>query len=147
MNILSVNEIVVTIKIVVITNTCIKTTITICIGELKIETKPTVKTLGVMINRKMSFSEQIQCTSDKASRLVTSLSRFMATLVGSLRCSSRRLLMSSAISALFPAVDRRLRLCCSVYVPAILVIAGFTPLHILALEWQAIYRRRLGWTG
>jgi len=152
-------------EIVVLTKKRIPKIFPIRVGNLEVETKPAAKYLGVMIDCKMSFSEQIRRTADKASKGVASLGRLMAN-VGGPRSSKRRLIMSSVNSVLLYGaevwahalnkrcyreqllrVQRRgaLRVASAyrtVSEPAVLVIAGVIPIHLLARERQAIYRRR-----
>lgn len=47
-------------------------------GDINIETKPTSKHLGVMIDSKMNYAKQTQHNLDKAARGVVSLCRLMA---------------------------------------------------------------------
>lgn len=151
-------------EIVVLTKKRIETIVPLRVGDLEVETKPEVKYLGVTIDRKVSFGEQIRRTAEKASQRVVSLGRLMSN-VGGPRSSKRRLLMSSVQSVLLygsevwahalgkkcyrsrlASVQRAgaLRVASAyrtVSEPAIMVIAGVVPVHLLARERQAIYRR------
>lgn len=46
-------------------------------------TKQFAKYLGIMVDSKMSFSDQIACTADKAKKSITTLSKLMANVGGS----------------------------------------------------------------
>lgn len=112
-----------------------------------IETKKAIKYLGLMIDTKLTFWEQIKRAADKAATVTTVLSRFMAN-TGGPRPGRRRLLMTVAQSVMLygaeiwadalnvdkyrkrlAAVQRRgaLRVACSyrtVSEPAVLVVRG-----------------------
>lgn len=152
-------------EIAILTKKRIQPALPMWVGEEVIETKPAVKYLGITIDSKLSFFEQIRQTADKAAKGVTALSRLMAN-VGGPRSSKRRLLMSSTQSVLLygaevwadslkkemyrkrlSQVQRRgaLRVASAyrtVSEAAILVIAGCIPIHLLAKERKAIFLRK-----
>jgi len=135
------------------------------VGNEYILSKPAVRYLGIMIDSKLSFWEQIKSSADKAARGVSSLSRLM-TNTGGPRSSKRRLLMTSVQSVLLygaeiwadslskkkyrtrlAQVQRRAALrVASAYrtvsEPAVLVIAGVIPISLLARERKAVYLRK-----
>lgn len=152
-------------EIVVLTKKRIPRIFPVRIGNAQIETKPAAKYLGVMVDSRMTFGEQIKQTADKAAKGVAALSRLMPN-VGGPRACKRRLLMSAVQSVLLygsevwahalekrvfrdrlSRVQRRgaLRVASAyrtVSEPAVMVIAGVIPIYHLARERQAIYRRR-----
>ena len=152
-------------EIVVLTKKRIPTVFPVQIGDVQLETKPAAKYLGVMIDNKLSFGEQVRHTADKAAKAVAALGRLMPNIGGPLPCK-RRLLMSSVQSVLLygaevwahalekrayrdrlSRVQRRgaLRVASAyrtVSEPAVMVIAGVLPIHHLARERQVIYRRK-----
>ena len=135
------------------------------VGAVEVQTVRSAKYLGVMVDSKLSWRDQIFRTVDKAARVVSSLSRLMAN-VGGPRSSRRRLLMSSVQSVLLYGAEvwedalnkevYRMRLArvqrqaalrvASAYrtvsEPAVLVVAGVIPVKLLAVERKAIYQRR-----
>lgn len=152
-------------EIVVLTKRRINITLPMRVNDVDVVTKPVVKYLGIMVDSKLNFFEQIRETADRAARGVMALARLMAN-VGGPRSSRRRLLMSAVQSVLLygaeiwaHALDKemyRIRLgrvqrlaalrVASAYrtvsEPAILVIAGVIPIALLARERQAIFRRK-----
>lgn len=152
-------------EIVILTKKRIQTIIPMRVGEAAVETKPAAKYLGMMIDSKMNFFEQIRRTADKAAKGVTALSRLMAN-VGGPKSSKRRLLMSSVQSVLLYGAEvwadslnkemYRKRLAqvqrqgalrvASAYrtvsEPAILVIAGVIPIDLLAKERKTVFLRK-----
>lgn len=152
-------------EIVILTKKRIQTSLPMWIGDEVVETTPTAKYLGLVIDSKMTFFEQIKRTADKASKGVMALSRLMAN-VGGPKANKRRLLMSAVQSVLLygaeiwadslekemyrkrlSQVQRRsaLRVASAyrtVSEAAILVIAGCIPIHLLAKERKAIYTRK-----
>ncbi|XP_046687688.1 uncharacterized protein LOC124373356 [Homalodisca vitripennis] len=96
-----------------------------------VQTTRAAKYLGVLVDNKLTWREQIFRTADKASKMVTHLSRLMAN-VGGPKPSRRRLLMSAVQSR-----QAALRVCSAyrtVSEPAVLVIAGVIPIKLLAGE-------------
>lgn len=133
-------------------------------NPLMIQTKPSVKYLGVFLDNKLTYNRQFQQACEKAGRVTKSLSWLM-TNIGGPRSGKRRLLMTTVNSILLygaevwadnvrikkyckklKAVQRQgaLRIACSyktVSEPAIQVVARVIPIDLLALERQAIYNR------
>lgn len=152
-------------EIAILTKKRINTEIPMWVSEEVIQTKASVKYLGIAIDSKTSFSEQIRLTADKAAKGVTALSRLMANTVGP-KSSKRRLLMSAVQSVLLygaevwadslnkemyrkrlAQVQRRgaLRVASAyrtVSEAAVLVIAGCIPIELLAMERKAVYERK-----
>lgn len=152
-------------EIVVLTKSRIQTIMPMMVGEEQVETKTAAKYLGVMIDSKLTFGEQIKGTADKAAVAVARLSRLMANTSGP-KSSKRRLLMTTVQSILLygaevwadtlqkdiyrrrvVSVQRRsaLRVACAyrtVSEPAVFVIAGVIPIDLLARERKAIYHRK-----
>lgn len=152
-------------EVVVLTKKRIPTILPVRVGEEIVVSKPAAKYLGVMIDSKLSFFEQIRQTAEKAARGVTALSRLMAN-VGGPKSSKRRLLMAAVQSTLLYGAEvwaealnkesYKKRLCqvqrraalrvASAYrtvsEPAALVIAGVIPIDLLARERRAIYLRK-----
>lgn len=152
-------------EVVLLTKKHIPTEFSIRVGEELLTTKPAVKYLGLMVDCRASFNEQIRCTANKAAAKVTALSRLMAN-VGGPSSSKRRLLMTAVQSVLLYGaevwagalekeynrkqllrVQRRgaLRVASAyrtVSEPAVLLIAGAVPIDLLAMEKRAIYLRR-----
>ncbi|XP_054288152.1 uncharacterized protein LOC129003849 [Macrosteles quadrilineatus] len=156
-------------EIVILTKKRIETIVPLRVGNVVVQTTRTAKYLGVMVDNKLSWRDQIFRTADKAARSVAALSRLMAN-VGGPRSSRRRLLMSAVQSVLLygsevwadalnkeayrsrlARVQRQAALrVASAYrtvsEPAILVIAGVIPVKLLAAERKAIYQRQ-GYIG
>lgn len=152
-------------EVIVLTKKRIPTLLPIRVGSEIVQTKAAIKYLGIMIDRKLSFAEQINRTADKAARSVAALSRLMVNLGGP-SSSKRRLLMGTVQSILLYGaevwavamnkkasreklgrVQRRsaLRVTSAyrtVSEPAVLVIAGVVPIHLLADETRRVFIRR-----
>jgi hypothetical protein len=152
-------------EIVILTKKRMQASLPMWVGDEVVETKPAAKYLGLVIDSKMTFFEQIKKTAEKASKGVMALSRLMAN-VGGPKSGKRRLLMSAVQSVLLygaeiwadslekdmyrkrlSQVQRRsaLRVASAyrtVSEAAILVIAGCIPIHLLAKERKAIYTRK-----
>ena len=73
-------------EIVVLTKKQIPTIFPVQVGGVKLETKPAANYLGVMVDSKLSFGEQIQRTADKAAKGVTTLGRPMPNIGGLRSC-------------------------------------------------------------
>ena len=153
-------------EIVMLTKRRIPTMITMAVGEETIATKSAVKYLGILLDRKLSFWPQIKAATTKAERVTAALGRLMRN-VGGPSESKRRLLMSTTYNILLygaeiwaeslkrkmyckhmTAVQRKgaLRVTSAyrtVSEPAILVLAGSPPIHLLAQERRVIYLRGL----
>ncbi|XP_054272620.1 uncharacterized protein LOC128992900 [Macrosteles quadrilineatus] len=69
------------------------------VGDVEVQSVRAAKYLGVMVDSKLSWRDQIFRTADKAAKVISSLSRLMAN-VGGPRSSRRRLLMSTVQSVL-----------------------------------------------
>lgn len=152
-------------EIVVLTKRRIDTILPMMVGEETVQTKPAAKYLGVMIDTKLTFGEQIQRAADKAASATMALSRIMANTHAP-KSSKRRLLMTTVQSILLygaeiwgdrmsiesyrkrmASVQRRsaLRVTCAyrtVSEPAVLVIAGMIPIGLLAMERKAVHERK-----
>jgi len=152
-------------EIVILTKKRIDTVVPFRVGREVVQSTRAAKYLGVMVDNKLSWRDQIFRTADKAAKVVSHLSMLMAN-VGGPRSSRRRLMMSTVQSVLLygaevwsDALDKefyRLRLArvqrqaalrvCSAYrtvsEPAVLVVAGVIPVKLLAGERKAIYRRQ-----
>ena len=153
-------------EIVVLTRKRINTIVPIQVGGTEIETKKAVKYLGLMIDSKLTFWEQIRQAADKACTVTVALSRLMANVRGP-KPSKRRLLMSITQAILLygaeiwaealkyekyrrrmAGVQRRgaLRVACSyrtVSEASVLVVAGIVPIDLLAAERVYVYQRKL----
>lgn len=100
------------IEIVVLTKKWIPITFFLRVGDATVEAKPVVKYLGVVIDNKMSFFEQIRRAADKVSKGVTALSILMSNVEGCFlithivkqKCSKRSLLMTTIQSVLLYGV-------------------------------------------
>ncbi|XP_035782438.1 uncharacterized protein LOC118461337 [Anopheles albimanus] len=73
--------------------------ISIEIDDLVVRSQETIKYLGVMIDRKLSFKTHVEHATTKALRALNALSAIMRGADG-LRCSRRRLLSSVVTSVL-----------------------------------------------
>lgn len=128
------------------------------------QTKRAVKYLGLMLDTKLTFWDQIRRAADKAAVITARLGRIMAN-VGGPTPSKRRLLMSTVNSVLLygaelwadalkyekyrkrvAAVQRRgaLRVACAyrtVSESAILVVAGVVPIDLMAQERKQVFNR------
>ena len=152
-------------EVVLFTRKRIPTIIPIQVGGTEVWTKPAAKYLGIMLDTKITFWEQIKQATDRASQRTTALSRLMGNINGPRPCK-RRLLMTVVHSILLYgaevwadalniayyrkrmiAVQRRgaLRIACAyrtVSEPAILVLARVIPIQLLATERKRMYERR-----
>lgn len=151
-------------EIVILTKKRIPTILRMEVGSEIIETKPAAKYLGIMLDNKLNFWQQIKQASDKAAEITKQLSRLMANTGGPTPLK-RRLLMNTTNSILLygaeiwadalqkeyirkqmAAVQRRgaLRVACSyrtVSYAAVNVIASVIPIELLAKEPKYIYER------
>lgn len=152
-------------EIVIITPSRMPTDIDLLVGSQVIRVQKTVKYLGVQIDQKLNFWEQIKNASDKASKTTTQLSRLMANVRGP-SSSKRKLIMAVTHSILLygseiwadslqqkkyrkrmAAAQRRgaLRIASAyrtVSEPAVLVIAGVIPIDLLAEERKNVYDKK-----
>ncbi|XP_033214052.1 uncharacterized protein LOC117171108 [Belonocnema kinseyi] len=130
----------------------------------EIAAKTAIRHLGIWIDNRLSFGEQVKQAANKAAVVTTSLSRLMVNINGP-RPSKRRLLMSVTQSIMLygaeiwadalkkktnsrrlAAVQQKgaLRIAFSyrtVSEPAILVIAGTIPNDLQALEKKEVFHR------
>ena len=142
-------------EIVLLTKKRIPRLFPVQVGEVTAGTKAAIRYLGVMLDTKLTFWDQIRKGADKAAEVTASLSRMMANIGGPRPCV-RRLLLRTAESIMLygaeiwadamryekyrkrlSAVQRRgaLRVTSSyrtVSEPAVLVIAGVIPVDLLA---------------
>lgn len=72
-------------------------TVTIEVGEHQITSQPYIRYLGVMLDARLNFKEQVEHVSAKASAVRVSLSRLMPNVGGPKQ--SRRLLLSSVVTS------------------------------------------------
>lgn len=152
-------------EIVLLTRRQIPTMIELQVGQEVLNTKEAVKYLGVRIDTKLTFWQQIKFASERAAKTTLLLSRLMANVGGPTE-SKRRLLMSVTHSILLygseiwadalkknkyrkkmAAVQRigALRITSSyrtVSEPAVLIIAGVAPIDLQAAEKKYIHRRQ-----
>lgn len=152
-------------EIVLLTRRQIPTIVVVRVGDETIATKEAVKYLGLRLDTKLSFWNQIRHSSEKAAKVTTSLSRLMANIGGP--TPNRRRLLMSVINSIhlygcevwadslkkkkyrkqMASVQRRgaLRIASSyrtVSEPAVLVIAGVIPIDLLASERKQIHDLR-----
>ena len=142
-------------EIVLLTKKRIPCLFPVQVGEVTAGTKAAIRYLGVMLDTKLTFWDQIRKGVDKAAEVTASLSRMVANIGGPLP-SVRRLLLRTAESIMLygaeiwadamryekyrkrlSAVQRRgaLRVTSSyrtVSEPAVLVIVGVIPVDLLA---------------
>lgn len=153
-------------ELVFLTKKRINTLLPMLVGDTTVQTKHSVKYLGVVLDNKLTFGEHVRRAADKAAAVTTALSRVMANTIGPWQ-SKRRLLMRTAESIMLygaevwadalrcelyrkrmAAVQRRgaLRVACSyrtVSEPAVLVIAGVIPIDLLAQERRFVYQTKV----
>ncbi|XP_015118564.1 uncharacterized protein LOC107042167 [Diachasma alloeum] len=72
-------------------------TITLYVGNHEIMSQPSLQYLGVMIDNRLSFKQQVECVSAKASGVRTVLSRLMPNIEGPKQ--KRRALLSSVVTS------------------------------------------------
>ena len=152
-------------EIVMMTGRRIPTLIDFRVDAETIRAKPAVNYLGVRLDTKLSFREQIRYAVEKAGRTTTALSRLMAN-VGGPTADKRKLLMSVTNSILLygcevwadtlkkecyrkqmGSVQRRaaLRIASAyrtVSEPASLVVAGVVPIDLLAQERKQVFHTK-----
>lgn len=151
-------------EIVILTKKRIPTIIPIEVGVETIQTKEAAKYLGIILDTKLNYWQQIKHVTDKAVAITNKLSRLMANIGGPKPCK-RRLIMTTVESILLygaeiwadalnkeycrrriAAVQRTgaLRIACSyrtVSSAAVTVIANVIPIDLLARERKKIYER------
>lgn len=74
----------------------IRTILHMRVVEEVVETKPAGKYLGIMIDYKLNFSEQMKRTAEEGEKGITNLNRLMAN-VSWCKSNKRRLLMSDHV--------------------------------------------------
>ncbi|KAJ8932589.1 hypothetical protein NQ318_016633 [Aromia moschata] len=136
------------------------------IGETTLTSTRALRYLGVMIDDKLSFREHLESACIRASKTVSSLSRFLTNTIGP-RTKKRRVLLEVVHSILLygaeiwadilkqktyrrkmAAVQRRgaLRVTCAyrtVSEAPVLVIAGAAPIDLLAFERAKLYNAKM----
>lgn len=140
-------------------------TIKLNVGEHEIESQPSIRYLGVMIDARLNFKQQVEHVSAKASAVRASLARLMPNVGGPKQ--SRRLLLSSVVTSVLiygisiwaDALDAQeswiksgpiyrqsaLRVASAfrtISEEAVCVISGTLPLRVLAKERRALYHRQ-----
>lgn len=149
-------------EIVLLTRRRIPTIVEMRVGEETVLTKKAVKYLGLHIDTKLTYWEQIRYATEKASKMTILLSRLMANTGGPTQ-NKRRIVMNVTNAILLygceiwadalkrdiyrkqmAAVQRRgaLRVASSyrtVSEPAVLVIASVPPIDLMAQERKRIF--------
>ncbi|XP_058790181.1 uncharacterized protein LOC131663667 [Phymastichus coffea] len=140
-------------------------TLKLQVGDCEIKSQPSVRYLGVMIDARLCFKDQVEHTSKKASAVGEALSRLMPNLGGPK--PRRRALLSSVVMSILTygiviwgsalqlqECQRRIYPVCrqmalrvasgfrTVSRDAAHVISGLLPIEILAEEQRRIYRHR-----
>lgn len=134
-------------------------------GDLTVSTKRSVNYLGIRLDSKMTYADQIHYAANKASRITGHLSRLMANIGGPLP-NKRKLLMEANNSILLYGseiwgeqmnIRRRANVLLAVQRtaalrvtsayrtvagPAVLVIAGMIPIDLHILERRSIWTSR-----
>lgn len=152
-------------EVVVVNNFKSVQTISVTAGSCSIDSKRSLKYLGVMLDDKLNFTSHVDYACDKAMKAVTSLSRMMANCSG-VNSSKRRLLASVVSSILrygdpiwgvalnaqynLQKVTSVYRLIClrvasayrTVSAEAACVIAGMAPIGLLVQEDTRCYENR-----
>lgn len=152
-------------EVVVVNNFKSVQTISVTAGSCSIDSKRSLKYLGVMLDDKLNFTSHVGYACDKAMKAVTSLSRMMANCSG-VNSSKRRLLASVVSSILrygdpvwgvalnaqynLQKVTSVYRLVClrvasayrTVSAEAACVITGMVPIGLLVQEDTRCYEQR-----
>lgn len=152
-------------EVLLLTRRHIPVEINIDIGDITIQTKRCINYLGVRLDPKLTYSNQIQYAANKAAKTTAQLSRLMANVGGPLQ-NKRRLLMETSNSILLYgceiwgetmrckkranallAVQRAsaLRITSAyrtVSDAAVFVIAGIIPVDLKILERMNIWRKK-----
>lgn len=135
------------------------------VGDQEITSQPHIRYLGVMLDARLNFKQQVEHVTNKASTVVASLARLMPNVGGPKQ--TRRLLLSSVVTSVLTygisiwadALDTQesMRKAGPVYRRSALrvasafrtiseeaacVISGTLPLRILAEERRTLYQRR-----
>lgn len=140
-------------EILILTRRHIPVEMEISLGDLTLTTMKYVKYLGIRLDSKLTYSEQIKYAANKASKITGQLSRLMANIGGPI-ASKRKLLMEASTSILLygceiwgkeMTVKKRAKLVTSVQrtaalrvtsayrtvsASAVLVIAGMIPIDL-----------------
>ena len=152
-------------EITLITSRKTRETITLQVGEHEIESKPSIRYLGVMIDARLNFKDQVEHASSKAAAVGGALSRLMPNVGGPK--PRRRALLASVVTSILTygiaiwasalqlqecqrriyPVGRQMALRVSsafrtVSRDAAHVISGLLPIEILAEEQRRIYQHR-----
>ncbi|XP_015509714.2 uncharacterized protein LOC107216897 [Neodiprion lecontei] len=150
---------------VLITSRKIVENIKLNVGEHEITSQPFIRYLGVMLDARLNFKQQVEHVSAKASAVVTSLSRLMPNVGGPKQ--SRRLLLTSVVTSVLTygisvwadALETQeswrkagpvyrlsaLRVASAfrtISEEAVCVISGTLPLRVLAEERRNLYHRK-----
>lgn len=140
-------------------------TIKLRVGEQEITSQPFIRYLGVMLDARLNFKQQVEHVSAKASVVGASLARLMPNIGGPMQ--SRRLLLSSVVTSVLTygipiwadALETQeswrkagpvyrlsaLRVASAfrtISEEAVCVITGTLPLRVLAEERRALYQRK-----
>lgn len=149
---------------IVLTNKRVRNEISVRCGGFTIESKPSIKYLGVQVDKKLKFTKHAELAADRAAEAAKHLGYLMPNMGGP-REKSRRLLTSVTTSRLLyaapfwsdtmsvkgwkklAAIHRRSQLrvaCCyrTVSYEAAAVISGIPPISLLAKERTEIYKGR-----
>lgn len=150
---------------VLITSRKVIETIKLKVGEQEITSQPYIRYLGVMLDARLNFKQQVEHVSAKASAVVASLARLMPNVGGPRQ--SRRLLLSSVVTSVLTygisiwadALEKQeswrkagpvyrlsaLRVASAfrtISMEAVCVISGTLPLRVLAEERRILYQRK-----
>ncbi|GBP65563.1 Retrovirus-related Pol polyprotein from type-1 retrotransposable element R1 2 [Eumeta japonica] len=150
---------------VLITSRKVVETIKLRVGDLEITSQPHIRYLGVMLDARLNFKQQVEHVSAKTSAVVTSLARLMTNVGGPKQ--SKRLLLSSVVTSVLTygisiwadALDTQesLRKAGPVYrrsalrvasafrtisEEAVCFISGTLPLRVRAEERRTLYQQR-----
>lgn len=150
---------------VLITSRKVMETIMLEVGEQEITSQPFIRYLGVMIDARLNFKQQVKHVTAKASVVGASLARLMPNVGGPKQ--SRRLLLSSVVTSVLTygvsiwadTLDTQeswrragpiyrlsaLRVASAfrtISEEAVCVISGTLPLRVLAEERRTLYQRK-----
>lgn len=150
---------------VLITSRKVIETIKLTVGEQEITSQPYIRYLGVMLDARLNFKQQVEHVSAKASAVVAGLARLMPNIGGPKQ--TRRLLLSAVVTSVLTygisiwadalEIQESRRRAGPVYrlsalrvasafrtisEEAVCVISGTLPLRVLAEERRALYHRK-----